>query len=175
MTAAGPGDVAGTGMHVTEAMPAGAVLVSVLAGQDADSALTALYTEHYQPLVRLAALLVGDVAAAQDAVQDAFVAVHGSWRRLRDSDRALAYLRRCVVNRSRSVVRHQGPAALEPSAEIATLTALPPRQREALVLRYYGDLAEAEIAAAMGIGRGAVRRYTAQGMAAVRSALETDP
>ena len=159
---------------------------------DADTALTALYRAHYRSLVRLAVLLVRDVASAEEVVQDAFVAVHGAWRRLRDADKALAYLRRSVVNRSRSVLRRRAvsekyapkgvpdaPSAenwamgeLERSAVIKALRGLPPRQREALVLRYYGDLSEAEIADAMGISKGAVKSHTARGMAALRMALE---
>ncbi len=126
---------------------------------DADRAVTKLYTTHYRSLVRLAALLVRDVATAEEVVQDSFVAMHSGWRRLRDSDKALSYLRQSVVNRSRSVLRHRivadrnaaKPAPDMPSAEhdaivllersavVTALRTLPPRQREALVLRYYGD------------------------------------
>src|SRR6266540_3417163 len=60
---------------------------------DADEAVTALYTVHYRSLVRLAALLLRDLATAEEVVQDSFVAMHGKWQRLRDPDRALAYLR----------------------------------------------------------------------------------
>src|ERR1044072_9157703 len=70
-------------------------------------AVTALYSAHYRSLVRLAVLLVRDMATAEEGVQDAFVAIHGAWRRLRDTDKALAYLRQSVVNRSRSVLRHR--------------------------------------------------------------------
>src|SRR5205807_7329660 len=76
------------------------------AARDADEALVALYTTHYRSLVRLSTLLLHDQAAAEDVVQDAFVAMHSSWRRLRDSEKALAYLRQAVVNRSRSRLRH---------------------------------------------------------------------
>jgi RNA polymerase sigma-70 factor (sigma-E family) len=161
---------------------------------DADRAVTALYGTHYRSLVRLAALLVRDVATAEEVVQDSFVAMHGGWRRLRDSDKALSYLRRSVVNRSRSVLRHQivadrnapkplpdmpgaQPCAivlLERSAVVAALRTLPPRQREALVLRYYGDMGEAQIASVMGISRGAVRSHTARAMSALRSVLERE-
>ncbi|GIH68642.1 RNA polymerase sigma factor [Sphaerimonospora thailandensis] len=161
-------------------------------GWDADMAVTALYSAHYRSLVRLAVLLVRDVASAEEVVQDAFVAIHGAWRRLRDTDKALAYLRQSVVNRSRSVLRHRAvvekyapkglpdaPSAengaigeLERSAVIEALRKLPARQREALVLRYYGDLSEAEIAHAMGISKGAVKSHTARGMASLRMALE---
>ena len=160
----------------------------------ADRAVIELYTQHYRALVRLAALLVRDTPTAEEVVQDSFVAMHGGWQRLRDTDKALAYLRQAVVNRSRSVLRHRTvvdknlqkpppdmPSAehgalvlLERSAVIAALRGLPDRQREAIVLRYYADLSEAEIAAAMGISRGAVKSHTSRGMTALRAALEQE-
>jgi len=161
---------------------------------NADRAVTELYSEHYRALVRLAAMLVRDTQTAEEVVQDAFVAMHGGWQRLRDNDKALAYLRQAVVNRSRSVLRHRAvidknmqkappdmPSAehgalvlLERHAVIAALRALPERQREAIVLRYYADLSEAEIAASMGISRGAVKSHTFRGMTALRAALEQE-
>ena len=76
-------------------------------GWSADRAVTELYSLHYRALVRLAALLVRDTPTAEEVVQDAFVAMHGGWQRLRDAEKALAYLRQAVVNRSRSVLRHR--------------------------------------------------------------------
>lgn len=73
---------------------------------DADEALTAVYTAHYTSLVRLGALLLRDTGTAEEIVQDAFVAMHGRWHRLRDPHKALAYLRTAVVNRCRSRQRH---------------------------------------------------------------------
>ena len=162
------------------------------AGWSADCAVTELYSLHYKALVRLATLLVRDIPTAEEVVQDAFVAMHDGWQRLRDAENALAYLRQAVVNRSRSVLRHRTvvdknmqkappdmPSAehgafilLERSAVVAALRGLPERQREAIVLRYYGDLSEAEIAAVMEISRGAVKSHTARGMASLRAALE---
>jgi len=159
---------------------------------DADEAVTALYAAHYRALVRLGALLLRDVGAAEEVVQDSFVAMHGAWRRLHDPDKALSYLRQSVVNRSRSALRHRKvaerhrprPMPDEPSAEYGALAALehqavmdalrrlPTRQREALVLRYYLDLSEAEIATTMDISRGAVKSHTSRGMAALRQLLE---
>lgn len=188
-----PGDKGGRRTDVTETMVAGTTAAAATAIEwDADQAVTRLYSEHYRPLVRLAALLVRDHATAEEVVQDAFVAMHGAWRRLRDPNKALSYLRQSVVNRARSVLRHRAvvekhaPKALPdaPSAEhgalgeleraavIAALRRLPTRQREAIVLRYYGDLSEAQIADAMGISRGAVKSHTARGIAALRSVLE---
>jgi RNA polymerase sigma factor (sigma-70 family) len=69
---------------------------------------------------------------------------------------------------------HGALVLLERSAVVAALRGLPERQREALVLRYYADLSEAEIAATMGISRGAVKSHTARGMSALRAALEQE-
>jgi RNA polymerase sigma-70 factor (sigma-E family) len=158
----------------------------------AEEFFTELYTLHYRRLVRSAWLLLRDVPTAEEVVQDAFVSMHDAWQRLREAENALAYVRAAVVNRSRSVLRHQMvverylekappdmPSAehgalvsLERTAVIAALQGLTARQREAIVLRYYADLSEAEIAAAMGISRGAVKSHTSRGMAALRAALE---
>jgi len=161
---------------------------------EADHALTEIYLGEYRSLVRLAVLLLHDVPTAEEVVQEAFIAMHTGWRRLRDTEKALSYLRQAVVNRSRSVLRHRTvvdrnapkhvpdePSAeagaitlLERSAVISALRGLPDRQREAIVLRYYADLSEAEIAATMGISRGAVKSHTARGMTALRSVLEQE-
>ena len=181
-------------IDVTEALIADPAMTRAAVEWDADRAVTAIYSEHYRSLVRLAAFLVRDNATAEEVVQDSFVAMHGAWRRLRDTDKALSYLRQSVVNRSRSVLRHRMvvdkntpkpppdmPSAehgaiiqLERSAVVSALRALPDRQREALVLRYYGDLSEAQIASMMGISRGAVKSHTARAMAALRAVLERD-
>jgi RNA polymerase sigma-70 factor (sigma-E family) len=157
-----------------------------------EAALVELYSAHYRELVRMASFLVRDVPTAEEVVQDAFVAMHGAWHRLRDADKALAYLRQAVMNRSRSVLRHRtvvdknlqkappdmpsaehgALALLERSAVVTALRGLPERQRQAIVLRYYADLSEAEIAGAMQISRGAVKSHTARAMAALRAALE---
>jgi RNA polymerase sigma-70 factor (sigma-E family) len=194
MTVGEPSDVAARPMHVTETLVAGVPLGSVPADLDADQAVAELYAAHYRSLVRLAVLLVRDVGTAEEVVQDSFVAMHGGWRRLRDSEKALSYLRQSVVNRSRSVLRHRVvvdrnppkpppdmPSAehgainsLERSAVIAALRELPVRQREALVLRFYGDLSEAQIADTMRISKGAVKSHTARAMATLRTLLERD-
>jgi RNA polymerase sigma-70 factor (sigma-E family) len=160
----------------------------------ADTAITELYGAHYRPLVRLAALLVHDLATAEEVVQDSFVALHSGLHRLRDSEKALAYLRTAVVNRARSVLRHRAvvdrnapkPAPDMPSAElgalsliersavVAALRRLPVRQREVVVLRFYADLSETQIALTMGITRGAVKSHTSRAMAALRSVLERE-
>jgi RNA polymerase sigma-70 factor (sigma-E family) len=160
----------------------------------ADEAVTRLFAAHYRGLVRLAVLLLHDRAVAEEIVQDAYVALHENWRRLRESDKALGYLRTTVLNRSRSALRRrvvadryaaaEPPPMTVPSAEsgaldliehremIDTLRRLPTRQREALVLRYYVDLSEADIADAMGVSRGAVKSHLSRGMSALRRNLE---
>jgi RNA polymerase sigma-70 factor (sigma-E family) len=159
---------------------------------DADDAVEELYAAHYRSLVRLAVLLLRDQAAAEDVVQDSFVAMHDRWRRLREPDRALAYLRQTVVNRSRSALRHRGveqryapvlatdvrgatadhaEAGVHRDAVLGALQQLPTRQREVLVLRYYVDLDEAAIADALGISRGAVKSHASRGAATLRTLL----
>ena len=155
--------------------------------------MVALYTEHYHSLVRLSALLLRDTGAAEEVVQDSFVALHRAWSRI-EPERELAYLRRTVVNRSRSVLRrrtvadryHHDPDPVEPSAEavavsrseaqhvLVCLRRLPARQREALVLRYYAQLSEAEIADAMKLSKGAVKAHTARGRARLRAMLSEE-
>jgi RNA polymerase sigma-70 factor (sigma-E family) len=164
---------------------------------EADDAVTQLYAAHYASLVRLAALLVRHSGEAEEIVQDAFVAMHGRWRRLREPDRAVAYLRRSVVNAARSAHRRQdvrdrhllresGPdmrrafasaehfalAGETRSEVLRALSELPERQREVLVLRYYSDLTEHDIAAALGISSGTVKSHAFRGLHALRSALE---
>ena len=161
-------------------------------GWDADTAVEELYAAHYRRLVRLSVLLVRDVETAEEVVQDAFVAMHGRWRTLKDPEKGLAYLRQTVVNRSRSVLRHRGVEArhVVPAARhlhgadedalvsdrrravLDALRALPERQREVIALRYYLDLSEADIAKTLGISRGAVKSHASRGVAALRSLME---
>ncbi len=159
----------------------------------ADEALDELYAAHWRQLVRLSTLLVRDTGTAEEVVQDAFVAMHGRWARLREPDKALAYLRQAVVNGSRSVLRHRGVVARHASSQLPaasrvgsddtadslsrreavldSLRSLPERQREVLTLRYYLDLPEVEIAEALGISRGAVKSHASRGSATLRALL----
>ena len=150
--------------------------------KDADHAVAALYQVHYPALVRLAALLIPDLATAEDIVQDAFAAVHGRWHVQPDPDAALAYLRWSVVHRSRSVpapgpgpaegTGEQAPGPGEPgSAVVSALRALSPGEREVVVLQYFADLSEAEIAAATGMSMAAVRDHAAQAMSSLQAGL----
>lgn len=168
----------------------------------ADAAITALYAVHWRPLVRLAWLLVRDQGLAEDIVQDAFVATHQNWDRIREPAAAAAYLRRSVVNGARSAHRHDvvvqrelraeagradalgrasgASAEAEALAELGNdqmlhaLAQLPPRQREVLVLRYYADLSEAQIADALQIAQGSVKAHAHRALAVLRARME-DP
>ncbi len=142
----------------------------------ADDGVQALYEQTAVTLIRLAYVILSDHQCAEDVVQDAFLALYRRWGQLADPSRAEFYLRASVVNGCRSVLRsqrvrsryvlHERPAA---SADIPVLDAdergevdravdrLPQRQREVLVLRYYMDLADEEIAQVMGVRPGTVR------------------
>ena len=163
----------------------------VAAGREREMA--ALFDAHHAQLLRLAVLL-GAGCDAEDIVAEAFCELHRRWWRLQQPQAAAGYLRSVVINLARMRLRHlqvvrrhaerEGPPELVASAEsaallhddqravVAALKDLPERQREALVLRYWLGLKEAEIAAAMGISPGAVKSHTSRGMAALARALE---
>jgi RNA polymerase sigma-70 factor (sigma-E family) len=153
---------------------------------DAAEAVTALYQGHALGLVRLAVIMLGDVAGAEDVVQDAFLGLYRRWDSLADSSSALAYVRSSVLNGCRSVRRREARAdalavAAPPleSAEalaligeehrevLAAIRRLPDRQREAVALRFYLDMTEDQAAQAMGISRGTVKSATSRAVAAV--------
>lgn len=156
---------------------------------DPDVALRALYAAQWGGMVRLASLLLGSTSAAEEVVQEAFVSMYRRWSRLKDPQAAAGYLRTSVVNGCRSWHRHQAvelkhrqPSAPEPAGPaetveqheqdavvMAALRSLPPRQQEVLVLRYYADASEAEIAELCGISRGAVKSHAHRGMASLRT------
>jgi len=160
----------------------------------ADEAVERLYAEHWVGLVRLGALLLRDPAVAEEVVQDAFVALHRRWDSVREPDKALAYLRRSVVNGCHSVHRRRtvaerhvpDPVRTVDSAEtsvmaaerrteiVSALGALPRRQREVLVLRHWLDLSEADIAATLRISAGSVKTHSSRGLAALRTTLERE-
>lgn len=155
--------------------------------------ITALYTAHRMPLIRLAVLLVDDTATAEDVVQDAFVGLTRQHHRVRDPQAALAYLRVSVVNGSRTVLRKRrtvrgflartspDPVDLTVDAALiidedhrevlAALRTLPRRMREVLVLRYWSDLTEAQIAAALGVTEGTVKSTSSRAMDRLELAL----
>lgn len=145
----------------------------------ADEALATLYTDHARSLLRIAALLLWTSgmmvapdkvrAVAEDIVHEAFAAMHREWRRLRNADRALRYLQRAIVNGTRACVSASRSELTSDGTLLAALRRMPGRQREALVLRYYADLPEAQAAAAMGVSTAAFRGHAARGMRALFS------
>lgn len=150
-----------------------------------DVTIDDIYRSHRMSMVRLAILLVDDQASAEDVVQEAFAGLFRNWSGLRDNAAAIGYLRTAVVNGSRSMLRRRRTArayvpphaGTERSAEsLALLTAehqavvtalgdLAPRQREVLVLRYYGGLSEAEIAETTGLSKGTVKSTASRAVA----------
>ncbi|MEY9870640.1 RNA polymerase sigma-70 factor (sigma-E family) [Streptacidiphilus sp. MAP12-33] len=180
-----------TGPHAAATGPAGAASATVTVGASVDH-LTETYQAHYSSLLRLAALLLDDTASCEDVVQEAFIRVHSARRRLRDPDKTLAYLRQTVVNLSRSTLRRrimglrllQKPMpdaasaeegaydALERDELILALRGLQRRQREVLVLRYFSDMTEAQVADTLGISVGSVKAYGSRGLAALRITMD---
>lgn len=151
-----------------------------------DEELASLFAVQYVPLCRLAYLLLGDAARAEDIVQEAFLRTFAGWGRIRQPELASAYLRRSVVNLCRSGIRHRpvewrgnsrsyrdeeaGAASAagweddvaSASTVLEAVRALPPRQRATVVLRYYLDLSEADIAETLGTSPGTVKSQLAK-------------
>ena len=161
-------------------------------GAGATAGVEALFRAHYRRLVGLARLLVDDPGQAEEVVQDAFVALHRRWESARDP---LAYLRMSVVNGARgrlrrraTVRRHDRTTVVETAPPVtvdadllldeqhravaAALARLSDRQRACVALRYYGELTEAETAAALGISVGAVKTHTHRALAHLAELLE---
>ncbi|MGK5692665.1 sigma-70 family RNA polymerase sigma factor [Streptomyces sp. URMC 128] len=175
--------------------PAPAEPLAPPAGDSADpereAGVAHLFELHYSSMLRLAVLLGAD--DPENVVAEAYYQIYRKWRRLRDAAAAEAYLRSTVCNLTRMRIRHlqvarrheeNAPDDTVASAEhaallrddqrvlIDALQQLPPRQREALVLRHWLGLKESEIAAAMGISGGSVKTHTARGIAALTQAME---
>jgi len=156
----------------------------------AEREVTALYQAHALSLGRLALLMLGDRAEAQDVVQDAFLGLYRRWGKLASADAAPGYLRASVLNGCRTALRRrsrpashaedrplQSAEALaiqteEQQAVLAAVRRLPARQREALVLRYYLDMTEEQAARAMRVSRGTVKSATSRAIAAVGRMLQ---
>ena len=158
-----------------------------------DRAVAALFDAHYAGLCRLATLLLDDAGQAEEAVQEAFLRTFVGWRRLRHPEHAGAYLRAAVVNQCRSRGRRRvseqrgnrtlwagtGDEARSSDIEragdvLAVLDAvrsLPARQREAVVLRYYADLSEADVAQALGCSLGTVKSQLSKARASLARLL----
>ncbi|MEA2477366.1 MAG: hypothetical protein QOF16_1429 [Actinomycetota bacterium] len=152
-----------------------------------------LYLQHADSAVRFAYLLTGDLAVAEDLVQDAFVRLTGRLVHLRDPEAFDAYLRRTVVNLSNSHFRHKRveraylerartgagehvidaqDRSLEDRDELwAKLETLSARQRAAIVLRFYEDLSEAEVAQVLKCAPGTVKSLVSRGLEKLRSEM----
>jgi len=156
-------------------------------------AVTALYEAHALGLVRLAVIMTGDQGSAEDIVQDAFLGLYRRWDSLADLPFPLSYLRASVLNGCRTALRRRSRAnrrlrclsevpgesaearALLSEEQLAVVRAikdLPDRQREAVVLRYYLDLSEADTAKAMRVSRGTVKSATSRALAAIGRRLK---
>jgi len=164
------------------------------AAADIAAIVADLHQAHALTLVRMANLLLRDHQAAEDVVQDAFMGLYRAMPRLADHAQILPYLRAAVINRARTAVRkrerawghpamHQPPgssaesAALdsaERTAVMAAVARLPRRSREVLVLRYYLDLGDAEIAATLGVTRGTVSSTASRALMTLARELEEE-
>lgn len=157
-----------------------------------DDLLWSVYRDHFASLTRLACLLDGQVDSAEDLVQEAFVRVYAYRDRLEGPDHAVAYLRRTIVNLSRSrwrrarvALRHPPTADVEPSGPeergldavnraelLGAIRRLSRREREVVVLRFYLDLSVNETAEALSISAGSVKSYTSRGLTDLAAILE---
>ncbi len=155
--------------------------------------LDELYTAHYRQLVKLASMYVDDRETAEEVTQDAFVKMLGGSYRV-EPGREAAYLRSAVLNGARSMLRKRRvrrlhrpeKAATAPSAEIggvagaehdrimAAIRTLPEKQASVLILRYYLDLSEAEIADTLGIAKGSVKSHAHRGIAKLGGLLSEE-
>jgi len=158
-------------------------------------AVASLFRTHHHRLVGLASLLCDDQATSEDVVQEAFAGLYRRWWQLRDTRSALAYLNKAAVNGSRDHLRRRRRAdasmlRMVPKSEALSsaeqevmsrdegdrlwqaIRALPQRQRQVLVLRYYLDQSEAQIAETINVSRGSVKRHASRGLASLASYLE---
>lgn len=159
---------------------------------DIDALVVHLYESEAARLVQMARWFVDDTTAAEDLVQEAFIRLTRHASRIREPDRAAAYLRSIVINLARDhnrrglvSLRHRPPAAPDPRsaedhvtvredvAEVLTaLRGLPRRQRDAVVLRYYLDLSVDEIADTLGVSRNSVKTHLTRGLKNLSADLE---
>jgi RNA polymerase sigma-70 factor (sigma-E family) len=164
-----------------------------MADRVSDADIERLYRTQRLAMVRLALLLVDDRETAEDVAQDAFAALHRRWQSLHTEDAAIGYLRTCVVNGARSVLRRRRTVRRQPQPDadlfvaesadrrvllaeehrevIAAMRRLPARQREVIVLRYWSELSEQQIAATLGISVGSVKSSASRGRDAIAAIL----
>lgn len=165
----------------------------VASGGLSDADFDELFRGSWLSLVRLSRLLVAEVSLAEDVVQDAFAALYRRRDRMRDVAGARSYLRVSVVNGSRSALRRRRVASLAlrshrfdddvagadqqalanagTTAVLSLLHTLPLRQREVLILRYFLDLPERDIAQTLGISQGTVKSSAARGLKSLKATL----
>jgi RNA polymerase sigma-70 factor (sigma-E family) len=160
--------------------------------------ISALFRAHHRRLVGLASLLVDDRLTAEDVVQEAFAGLYRRWHDLRDPQAAITYLNRAVVNAGRDELRHgrrvvAGMRRMPPrSEELASaehaaveraeadqlwqaICRLPHRQRQVMVLRYYLDQSEAQIAETLEVSAGSVKKHASRALAALARSMEAAP
>jgi RNA polymerase sigma-70 factor (sigma-E family) len=168
-------------------------VVGVPVKSDRLAGVEALFRSEYRRLVGIARLLVDDNAQAEEVVQDAFVALHRNWDRLREPGSAPSWLHAAVVNGARGRLRkratarrhlrvadrddvagpEEAPGRGDARARVAAaLRRLPERQQACIALRFYADLTETEIASTLGISVGSVKTHVHRGTAALTAALE---
>lgn len=166
-------------------------------GRGHSAAISELFVAHHRRLVGLASLLVDDRETAEDLVQDAFAGLYRRWHLLHDPEAAVGYLNRAVVNGGRSQLRHRQrarvnlarmtprPEELDSAERVAVehdqsqrlwqaITSLPMRQRQVLVLRYYLNQTEAEIADTLQVSPGSVKKHASRGLAALAREWEEE-
>jgi RNA polymerase sigma-70 factor (sigma-E family) len=142
-----------------------------------------VFRRRYEPMVRVAFLLVGSRAEAEDVVQDSFARMELRWRRI---DNPEGYLHRCVVNRSHDVLRRRrleqrfGRLRRDETSDLQAdelgdaLAKLPPKRRAAVVLRFYAGLPEREVADALGVRPGTVKSMVHRALAQLREELSEE-
>lgn len=168
---------------------------SVARPLDRDAAVTELFLAHHVRLVVVAQMIVGDLATAEDVVQDAFASLYRRWPWIREKGAAIGYVHSSVANGARSRLRQRrrmrmteldddelidvapaaDAAALQRDARReleACLAELPVRQRQVIVLRYYLDQSEAEIAATLSISKGSVKKHASRALATLGTRLK---
>ena len=193
-TLMGGGPAVDDGWPLVEDVPAELEPIALPTAVEAGTTdlLASLFDAHYRSLCRLAYVLLGDPAHAEDVVQEAFLRMFTGIGRLRDRGRADAYLRRSVVNLSRSRLRRRsvegrGNAAAHRADRrespmggsdldlLEAVRALPPRQRAAVALFYYADLPESEVASTLGCSIGTVKSQLAKARATLARCLGEEP
>jgi len=165
------------------------------ADTERDRAIEALFDRHYAPMCRLAYVILGDAALAEEIVMEALIKTFSGWGRIRDVSRADAYLRRAVVNLCRSKIRRKtiearvnavsfrraelkqpdwDPESHETSRLVwSAVRGLPERQRACVVLRYFEDLPEAQIADVLGCSVGTVKSQLSKARSKLEKSLGT--